>query len=93
MNFQVEALLSAIEQVRAEMCARAQQHAENQRRYMRKGRVGCCWRARMPLTIGRGRLEQSELRFAELQRTRMLQLDAQISNSIGEGLYSQKSFT
>ena len=47
----------------------------------------------MPLTIGRDRLEQSELRFAELQRTRMLQLDAQISNSIGEGLYSQKSFT
>jgi hypothetical protein len=44
------------------------------------------WRAGIPLTIGRGRLEQSELRFAELQRTRMLQLDAQISNSIGEGL-------
>jgi hypothetical protein len=93
--FQVEALLGAIEAVRADMCARSQQHAEHQRRYVlerggvRTGAVET--RSCAMLTTQCGRLERSELRFAELQRTRMLQLDALIATSLGEGRESWRA--
>ncbi len=94
--FQVEALLGEIEAVHADMCARSQQHAEHQRRYVPGAggaRTGAVERrqACATLTTERGRLERSELRFAELQRTRMLQLDAQIATSLGEGRESWRA--